>query len=547
MNTNDKVKKISEFVFEIEFCSKLLKIIEGDDQDCASYKVHHSLMINNNVNVLSCEGEGLIFIVFQHVSSSDYIYFPELDVFEFNCHVNKDIAQSSVKKYFDLVGSNPSFNQINNKKLGGIIASHGRPSHFFYDTVLGMQLLYEEGFFKNTQKIYQIEGADFFDFKGLYSNDDLIKSVITDFSKLNEIAITEELLFVKVGSFSGSSNERTRDILERFDERFRLFSKTVDSDIISRIKTLKEQGCFILWHGITTDKRRWVEQVEAIVLLTQELKRLNYKVCLLVDGWTSPANKTSMDVHQIKEDREIFNQIQVKLDQNVECFSLIGETPVIKLAIADLIDFHISNGATGSIYTSRMAKKNGVLHISNSFRSLTKKLAIHHNSSFVPSSLVKDIPSLLANSGDHDSYSIKPELFSGFVMHHLSPETAPSVFIEDTVNCEVLNSSSYAFKSVNNDPMILLGFFNYLSKPGDELLFNFEIERNVEDKDALAKFYFDFGSGFNEKDMLAVRYDGNFLSTSFTIPHELKVLRFDPFDCLGEFTINKMDLKIVQS
>ncbi len=546
------VLDIAEEFFKDNLIIKIIQSLRVEKIICLQIKKYRqkafcsdSLMITPNVNVLKFQMDTIFFLIFQHVSSCDFIYFPSFDELKIHCHADELSARQAIKEYFNLIEAN-NFLEAQNKRFGGVIASHGRPYHFFYDTVLGMQMLYESGLFSYVKTIYQIDGAgSFLRLEDVYEKDRLIHSESVEFGKLNQISVNQNVFFVKIGCFYNHGNDTTRAVLKRFDDNFNRFSKTVNSALINQIQYFKDNGYFILWHGITVAKRRWIEQEEAIVLLANNLIKLNYKVCLLVDGWTNPISPSNNDLNQVAKDTAVFEGIHNKLDQDVECLSIIGQVPVIKLAVANLIDFYISNGATGSLYTSRMAQKKGILHIAKRSRAMTG-LSIHYNPIFLPATLVQDIPNLDCDRDDYISYSIKSDTFYNFFLSTAFSGCSCLLFIKDVFNCEQLANSTFSYRALNNDPIIIFDFYNCLFCTGDELVFNFEVETSLDIQNLKGTFYFDYGNGFSELNILSVEYCNSILSVSHVLPHDLRALRFDPLDCVGDFTLTKANIKIVK-
>ena len=141
---NKQTKEISNFIFDSKFPIKCIEASKKGELSItiplANNKIEFlsSIMLDNSTNVIKCKTESIQFLIFQHVTSSDFIYIYNNDEFILNCHSNMEIAKAFLAKYFNLTQGL----DFSASSFGGLIASHGRPAHFFYDTALGIQSLY---------------------------------------------------------------------------------------------------------------------------------------------------------------------------------------------------------------------------------------------------------------------------------------------------------------------------------------------------------------------------------------------------------------------
>jgi hypothetical protein len=449
-----------------------------------------------------------------------------------------EIAKAFLAKYFNLTQGL----DFSASSFGGLIASHGRPAHFFYDTALGIQSLYENNLLSDVT-IYQMQGSQFLKFEQLYEDIQSISSEELDFRKLNSLSSNKNKFFFKIGLFYGYGDKEKNNKIEAFDLKLTELSKKRPNLLTKKLQKIKSEGYFIIWYGITTDKRRWIEQEQAIITLAEMLENLGEKICLIVDGWTSPHNKTSSDDNQISKDLQIFDEINAKLPNKVLCLSIIGALPIEKVAIANLIDFHITNGGTGSIYPSRIAKKNGILHIANSSRRMTKE-HIHNNSLFVPESFVTDMPCKESLREDYISYSIEPETFCKFYLEYTKKQQEHHLTITDFINCTAKKSRHYEFESLNNDPMVMIAINNKeLLDKNTDYFFEAWIATNLKLNSLTPKLYIDYGEGFSETIVIIGKYNQNgVVRFSINDVKNINYLRFDPFENNAEFTLNSYNL-----
>lgn len=334
--------------------------------------------------------------------------------------------------------------------------------------------------------------------------------------------------------------------LERFDSLFLNAAKLRSFSAAEKVKTLKNAGYFIIWHGITTDKRKWVEQESAVVQLVKELTAHKQKICLIIDGWTSPCSPTSGDEKQIANDLAVFESIATQLQDvaGCQCISIIGQQPIAKVQVASLIDIHISNGGTGSLYTSRIARKKGLLHIANRSRKMTEQ-SIHYNSYFLPNHLVNDIKPIGLDRDDYVSYSISISDFCQAAIDFIFNDTICCLLaVSNVSNCERA-SGDYNYKSYSIDPIVQFDSGAIVGLK-EKLKFFFEIKSDIPLSLVTPKLYLDFGKGFSESSVLSSRYDAEgrvVFEKNDNMP--LVGVRFDPFESVGSFSLISSKFLIV--
>lgn len=547
IDSNKARESIIHTVFSSDFPLNFLKV-RGDQRlgiDLSESNEFvpcvHSICIDNSTNVLKFKANWCEFLVFQHVSSADYVYFFDNDQFHYRCHVSIDSARSSLGRYLEMPtdAADAWYGQFT---LGGLIASHRRPAHFFYDTVLGMQRLYRSGSLVRKQ-IYQMPGSQFAKFEAIYDDVQGLSSEATDHTSLNRLAREKSLIFFKVGDFWDHRDESKNMLLAEFDELFIQHAACISTDLLTSLKSLKREGYFLLWHGITTQKRRWLEQEDAIVDLVKQLTATGLKVCLIIDGWTLPHNKTEDDLHQVMNDREVCDRISIIIGEQsiaASVHSIIGELPSVKTSVAGLIDFHVTNGGTGSLYPSRFLRKNGVMHIANQSRKMTEH-SIHNCSLFVPRILVKDLPDPHNDRDDYVSYSIDIRAFSDLATELALREKSITIFVHSVLNAVPASYADSLYIASNDDPGIIFVVgnldecFNYV--------FGVRIETSLELIGLKPRLYVDYGRGFNAIDVFSGCYDSNGLfMVKSNHRHKVQRFRFDPFECLGDFRINEVFL-----
>lgn len=383
-----------------------------------------SLMTSPLHNVVVARLDETVILIGQHVTSADFIYVPEHALLAKLYHTSDDGA-AEVLGHFKAKLMGSVFAALS--QFGGVIASHGRPSHFFYDTALSVHNIYENFQYPEPLPMYQLHAGDFVHFSEIYGEAYFSRAGLVSFQEINQMAIEQGKLFIKLGAFHRHHDKKATALLNRFDDFLQSAAKRwaerEQSSLLALLQVYKEQGYFVVWHGIATEKRRWLDQVEAIILLVEQLQTRGEKVCLVLDGWTIPESHRGKTFAQIQLDIEVVDVIKAQLPRDVPCLSVVGETALCKTAVAMMLDFHVSNGATGSLYVSRVAKKTGVLHLGNVTKVMTQN-TLHYNSFFVPESLVVDAPSDAQARIDYVSYSISPQDFVLFALQVLDDKAS---------------------------------------------------------------------------------------------------------------------------
>lgn len=535
---------------QVDFGKRLLDVVllkqplllkEGEA--LAQFECCLSVMSDGSYNFLVCKIDETLVLVAQHVSSADFIYVPEFNLMAKICHINDELAASALSRFNTaLLGFCDSYPASETFGFGGVIASHGRPAHFFYDCALGAQAVYEQFSYPSPLPVYQIAGGDFADLANIYSEQYFINKGTVSFVDINQRANQQQQLFIKLGGNYGYGTPELKALLERFDQLFLNTAANKSSPLLEQLKQYKAAGYFLLWHGITTDKRKWMEQESAILAFVEALQLTNKKVCLLVDGWTSPSSLTPYDNAQINNDNHVYERIKFALPAAVPCLSLIGQPPSVKAAVAGIIDFHVTNGGTGSLYVSRVAKKAGVLHIANRSKTMTRQ-SLHFNSFFVPENCVVDLPPDGLDRDDYISYSITSENFIPFAFSVFEKHKTPNkLFLSKVVGCDI-SEQNLPFFSYGNDPNLYFYYSPERFTTDSPVKLVFQIATALPLANLKGKLYLDYGAGFNEDHTLRGKYsnDGTVI---FTIvePVGVRNFRFDPFDCVGAFSLERAEI-----
>lgn len=228
--------------------------------------------------------------------------------------------------------------------------SQSRPYHYFYDYFFGFMHLLDES--NRSYMALSVAGCDFLNLNEIVPKV-LYSSVSSKF--INDICL-DDGSFTVMPSFqycvSGNSSLffRYTEFLRNAVERIFIHQGKKNSSV-----------SFILWIGISCEKRSWVEQVEGYSNIIRRLRKNNPSIHVLVDGRTFPLTPGVLDRSNKEREDLLFRQI-VDLNPEVDFTNMIGMKAVEKIILAQSVDLFISNYATDSIYPSAICGRPGVVY-----------------------------------------------------------------------------------------------------------------------------------------------------------------------------------------
>ena len=422
------IDQLKQYFFNCTFAAKELLRIQNKTfltDNGLSLKIIKSVAIGNNryqlINVIEYRANDKFnFLVFQHVSSCDYIYIKDMQAWHFYCHVNPPLANRNLELYTKAEKELDELDSIHS--FQGIIFGNFSPYHTFYDGALGLQTAKNYKALDNIPSFFTLKGIKYIDPANFFP--ELSKSLKTsgNLNDLNNAAKKSHGFYFLVGSFFDTANDNNSNILRGFDASAMEYAQSDYADITKKaeeaeviIRKNRMNNCLIIWYGLLSTKRTWKEQSECIITIASYLESKSIKSCFVIDGYTSPVDmeRDSKTLRKgIEDDLLIMKKIKLNIENNyqdISVVSCIGFTPIEKMRLASYCDYHISNGATGSIYVSRFHQKPGLLHYSNKAIPMNKQ-HIQYNHVYIPKECIHDIQenSEEAQNMDHVSYSIDP-------------------------------------------------------------------------------------------------------------------------------------------
>ena len=375
-----------------------------------NFDIFKSKTVNHSVFLFCRDDNGLYFIIHQHVTSIDGIYYPSKGVYYSFCHGSHNELERVIQLLLD-----NAFLEEHQAKSKAYLIGHGRPYHFMYDGMLGLETIYT---FNNSldeyTPFYTLISNAFIDAAKVYDLKSGVKLV-------NNSEITElehsGTIFIKIGKhFNNSANEpEIREKIECLDERIRRYSHSINSNEDATLANLKKHFP-IIWLGVTGQKRSWLEQVEGCAGIINKLHSSFPGMAVIFDGWTSPLTPSTQDIIESEKDRCIVNEIKELIPDTITTIDLIGVTIDKKVRIGTLVDCAVVNYATGSMNVSRICGRPCVTHMNNSFEPGLLG-HIHHNAHHIENKYVTDVSDQISRV-DSISYHINwHHIYDAMVSH----------------------------------------------------------------------------------------------------------------------------------
>lgn len=348
---------------------------------------------SEDANFLFFRDSELSFFVVQVRRVVDGFYFPKLGIFygrvlgSVASQVRKLARQGEeleLKKYL-------SDNSI--KSFKGWLATQRLPYHFFYDVMPAVHAVIKGG---SRYPVLSFKDACYL--------------AIEDFYHCQAVRMEPTDLLV------WNPNGFYLSLLRNEHADRAVMHAEVDKHLVSKIVSQKNRYSRglglagsrpVIWLGILAGKRKWINQAQAFSLLVDRLKAKYTAPFFIFDGITSTLDcPIDGDEHQV-----VIDEI-LSLSPNTSYLNLNGATAAEKIFFSNAIDFYACDGATASMYVSRLAKRKGVL-----FSVPGAKLwgHIHNEARFFPSDMVRPV-SMDGSSWEFTDFSIDAESFVRFAL-----------------------------------------------------------------------------------------------------------------------------------
>jgi len=361
-----------------------------------------SLDTGNGVNCLRFVDGDNSFFLLQYVSSADGLYFPAENLLINLSHINEAHVRRLQEKLLLDFAKVVSYSRSTNSFFG-IIASHNRPYHFYYD--IWPSLVELAGNQDLVEKIGTVVMRKDHDFVAPTLVTAFRKCVVLDQNEIDSITIDENKFFVHLGA---CHNLRDRFSYVKAD-RVLIDEITKAPSHHAQEKAALLAGCHpVVWIGVEGQKRCWLEQVEGYAFILNQLAQRYPRLGVVFDGWTMPCTPSSQSLEEANKDRDVANRIVSSLNASIAHVSVIGATTATKLVVGSKVDFFIGNFATGSMHISRMLGKPGFCHLSGKFSEISLRSAMHVH----PDSRVYLLPKTYVSDKQDDEQDVRHDLLS---------------------------------------------------------------------------------------------------------------------------------------
>lgn len=350
---------------------------------------NESYEVENELTCLRFTDGDRCFFLIQYVSSADGLYFPEENILVCLAHLKQihitRLQNKLIKLFPRVVGYAKSINGF-----FGVIASHSRPGHFYYDIwpVL-TEISQRPDIYEKIPHLIMRKDQDFNDMTLLFENS---PPLILDSDQIDEISLNKNKWFVHIGT-------------NRQHHLHNFYYETMDRCLVDKVinspsdvalgKANQVEGCYpLVWIGVEGQKRCWLEQVEGYAYILNQLATRYPKLGVVIDGWTLPFTPLKTSLKEVNKDIQVAEKIINALNPAIKPILLIGENSNTKIFVGNKVDFFICNFATGSLHISRILGKPGFCHLSGELSSVSLRFGaqIHPNNNvfLLPKKYVTD-------------------------------------------------------------------------------------------------------------------------------------------------------------
>lgn len=365
--------------------------------DCSFYKAPF--------NYLQFTSNGIVFYIIQHFSFCDAIYIPKLGVHHFlSIWIDKD-------NYFKHVERITLTTEKKNGAFNSVFVAHNRPYHYNYDMALGLHLLECKKLLEKTPLIALNEEKCFFQPSKLI-NSKINEVILSDQEFSNYLNLPGFSILAGHQNFNAAKESVYCELFADLDSQLRRNSDLIiKSNIVSNVCDSLQQCGVKLWFGITSQKRKLINQEQEIARTINIFTDLFDSVGVVIDGWTSPLKKTENDSTQIENDLHVAKAIEkLVIGGNVSFYSTIGLTTEEKLVVTSHIDVFLANHGAGSMHVDRMGNRFGVTHNSNVW-SAADFVHIHNNSNAISQDDISDFEPM-GKAQDYVDYTVAPKVMA---------------------------------------------------------------------------------------------------------------------------------------
>ncbi len=360
----------------------------------------------NKLIFLSQSGEKVI--VFQSITSVDIVYFPVRGCYLPMKHPPIAALENYVAEFSVFAGSLPTHGD-DVREFGGLLVSHFFPFHFYSEALPAYERIHSKGLLQKVPAVIYREGGVFVDMKAVWP---AIRSFY---------GFSAPILADKFYLLHGT-------VLNQKSQYQMIHAENAYAKVVARsMGTIRNSTRFpdylrvagrypVVWFGVQATKRSWLEQIDGIASIINDLRSEWPDLFVVFDGWTSPITPRKADDEPIASDVAIVTEI-LRRAPGVPHINVVGWNSMEKAAVASQIDAFVTNYSTGSLHVARLLQKPGVGHINT---RLEKDAQIHYKTICLSEGYVIDNAADAGKRADGISYSLDWRIVSSEIRKILS-------------------------------------------------------------------------------------------------------------------------------
>ena len=140
--------------------------------------------------------------------------------------------------------------------------------------------------------------------------------------------------------------------------------KNCSQEFLQQVKEIQERHFPIILIQIRALSRIWLNQVEGIASIINNLYLDYPNLAVVFDGWslTGKEDASSGSWSAIEKEKKLMAEILDLIPSDLKVYSSIGSTTYETVVWNLNIDLHISHAGSGQTYSSWIANKPGVVH-----------------------------------------------------------------------------------------------------------------------------------------------------------------------------------------
>ncbi|MFN4329315.1 MAG: hypothetical protein ACK4FF_10615 [Limnobacter sp.] len=351
------------------------------------------------------DGEESFYII-QKVSAIDGVFIPSQNLllkFQHLDSLDASLLIANILNELDL-----QVRKGYGSHFVGFNVSHPRPAHLLQDVLPGLAVLDEQQRLNSNIPISLLAGGDYLEPSQCFPALAPSKTVSLPLEPGAYLSLMgAPMTYNPPGQLPPSFYQALFSRLVGMAER-----KEADWTVRQQIQS---QAYFVLWLGISAQKRVWLNQSEGLAKVIALFQRQFPNLLVAFDGWTAPARPLQTDLAEIQRDRLVMIEVLNRLPVRPAHVDLIGQTMSKKIAVAQYANFYFTSALTGSVWVSRAFQKKGILHISNPLRDIAVEHQANPHALLLPASLVTEVDADKAPRFDCINYSIELEGLIGTI------------------------------------------------------------------------------------------------------------------------------------